>query len=438
MAGFFDTIVAPITGVENAAVAIVRLSGPDSWSIASNVFCNWPDPVEPRFATYGRFATGDDGLCIPFSEGHSYTGEQSAELSVHGSRASVSALVEACIANGARQARQGEFTERAFLNGRIDLTQAEGVRDTVDALTATQLRQSNLLRDGALRDEIIAIRSEVSSALAAIEASVDFSEEIGDLDKVGTIVKLRNSVRQIDAMLQTAGAGRILRQGYRIAIVGPPNAGKSSLLNALLGYDRAIVTDVPGTTRDFVEERLDLGGLPCVITDTAGLRDSGDRVESIGVERAKKVAETADEVWYVIDATTETATIKPSLLNALGSKVRLLRNKCDLLPAAPHSNGAHPISALKKTGLSELIDQVVQAIAVEGSERVWINERHQPLLNAAKQSIECAAQTLESDVPTDLASVHLQSALASLGEITGESASADVLESIFSTFCIGK
>lgn len=438
MSSPFDTIVAPITGTENAAVAVVRLSGPESWEIAAAVFAPWPDPAIPRMACYGHLANGDDGLCLLFEEGHSYTGERSVELSVHGSRASVAALIESCLAAGARLARPGEFTERAFLNGRIDLTQAEGVRDTIESLTQTQLRQANLLREGMLRDQIRLVRREVLGVLASVEASVDFSEEVGDFDREAGLERLGEAETKLQGLLATAEAGRILRRGYRIAIVGPPNAGKSSLLNLLLGFDRAIVTDVPGTTRDFVEESVDLGGLPCVITDTAGLRESEDAVERIGIERARKVAAAADEIWYVFDACEGWRSEDEEAVQALDRPFRRLQNKVDLNPSVPALDAVR-ISAITGAGVPELIRETAGRVLANGEEReVWINERHRPLLESAVGHLASARATLMQDLPFDLATVHLRAALNDLGEITGETATEDLLERVFSTFCIGK
>lgn len=423
----FDTIVAPITGPGPAGVAIVRLSGPEAWEIASAVFEPWHP--EPFRAQYGRYLHGDDGMALPFAEGHSYTGDQAVELSIHGSSASVRALVDACLGNGARLAEPGEFTQRAFLNGRIDLTQAEAVRDTIEARTSAQLRLANLQREGALSQRIADLRHKVMGVLAAIEASVDFSEEIGELDKPAAISRLRSAQDDIGRLLETAPVARILRNGLRVAIIGPPNAGKSSLLNALLGIERSIVTEVPGTTRDYVEEQIEVDGFPVVLIDTAGLRESEDRVETIGIERTRRIASNADVVWYVFDATQGL----PPEFGAVGESTTLIANKCDL---AEPSVGI-PVSALSGEGLRDLL-ATLPVDRELGNREIAINSRHADLLEETRKSLETAIGTLESERPVDLATVLLQDALHSLGQITGDTASVDMVTRIFSDFCIGK
>ncbi|MCL6624509.1 MAG: tRNA uridine-5-carboxymethylaminomethyl(34) synthesis GTPase MnmE, partial [Fimbriimonadales bacterium] len=308
---FTDTIVAPITAPIRAPVAWIRVSGPDAWKIARSVFrrkgADVPEEdYRPRYAYYGEIFSGseiiDEGLLILFEEGKSYTGESSFELSCHGSPAIVRKIVEAILQAGARPARPGEFTERAFVNGRIDLTRAEAVRETVEAVTEAQLRRARLLREGRLAERVEAWEEAVAKELARAEASVDFSEEIGELNREAVAENLRRVLGGIEEVLHTYPSARLLREGLRVAIVGRTNVGKSSLLNALLGTERAIVTDIPGTTRDTIEETLSVKGFPVVLTDTAGIRETEDRVESLGVMRSKKAVETADQVWFVYEA----------------------------------------------------------------------------------------------------------------------------------------
>lgn len=432
----FDTIVAPITGLQPAAVAVVRLSGPDSWSIAARLFDRFPSPPRPREAIYGRFSTGDDGLLLLFADGASFTGEQSAELSIHGSPASIRALVEACLAGGARMARAGEFTERAFLNGRIDLTQAEGIRDTIEAATDAQLRQATFHREGRMAAAVRSIESEVLGVLAAVEASVDFSEEIGDLDVPASIERLSAAIHSLDRLLSTAHAGRMLRQGVRIAIVGRPNAGKSTLLNRLLGHERAIVTDIPGTTRDYVEEVAELGGVKLVLVDTAGLRTSADLVETEGIRRARAMIERADAVWYLSEGWSTEDQME---WDAIDRPKLALATKADL---RPHELPAQPgiaISAAHGEGL-ELLTEWVRTFAEHGRALAepLIAPRHEPLLLAARTSLEEVIEGFRFDMPHDLSSVGLRAALESLGTITGQTRSTDMLERIFADFCIGK
>jgi tRNA modification GTPase len=429
----FDTIVAPITGIQPAAVAWVRLSGPESWDIAARVFRAWPEEPISHRAVFGVYVHGDSGLALPFAKDHSYTGEQTVELSIHGSTASSRRLVEISLEAGARLAEPGEFTLRAFLNGRLDLTQAEAVRDTVDARTDAQLRAANLNRKGVLRREVSSIRNQVLKVLVQVEASVDFSEEIGELDHVAASSAVSKQIARIDHLLSTAEPGRILRNGYRIAIVGPPNAGKSSLLNALLGEDRSIVTEVPGTTRDYVEEQLEIAGFPVILIDTAGLRETDDLVESIGIQRTHAIAANADAVWYLYDSKTGWTDLDQSTIAAFDRPLTVLANKSDLAK----SNVGMPVSAITRDGLDVLLKSLESEIATGAGEPL-INLRHQPLLMQARESLSDCLISIDNHAPDDLLSVLLTDAAHHLGAVTGETASPDMIERIFHDFCVGK
>jgi len=429
----FDTIVAPITGTQPAAVAWIRLSGSEAWSIAAQVFPNWPPEPKSHQATFGIYSHGDSGLVLPFAENQSYTGDQSVEMSIHGSTVSTRRLVELCIAQGARLAEPGEFTLRAFLNGRLDLTQAEAVRDTVDAQTDSQLRAANLNRKGILKRAVEQIREAVLRILSQVEASVDFSEEIGELDHQAAATAIQKQIEEIDHLLATADTGRILRQGYRIAIVGAPNVGKSSLLNALLGEDRAIVTPIAGTTRDYVEERLEISGLPIVLIDTAGIRETTDLVEEIGIQRTLAMAANADAIWYLYDAGTGWTQADEEAITKLDRPTTILANKCDL--ATP--NRGMPISAMTREGLDELLHSIRTEVE-NSSDQPLINMRHQPLLNQARSSLTDCLTSMKNFAPDDLLSVLLTDAAVHLGAITGETASPNMIERIFHDFCIGK
>ncbi|MCH8980128.1 MAG: tRNA uridine-5-carboxymethylaminomethyl(34) synthesis GTPase MnmE [Armatimonadetes bacterium] len=428
-----DTIVAPITAA-GGAVAVVRVSGPSAWAVAKGVFLAWPDPVEARRAVYGTFCTGDDGLALPFAEGASYTGELSVELSVHGSPASINALVEACITGGARMAEPGEFTLRAFMNGRIDLTQAEGVRDTVNAQTGAQLRQANLLRDGLLRETVSEIRDAVVSVLVAVEASTDFSEEIGELDRDKARRNCSAAIARIVQLLASADDARMTRHGASIAIAGLPNAGKSSLLNAVLKSDRAIVAESPGTTRDTVEESVSIGGVLCTLIDTAGLRDSDDDVERQGIERSRFAVSNADQVWYVYDSSVGWTEEDDRQLAQIEAEKVVVANKIDL--GGDPARGL-PVSAKTGSGLPGLLEKAGGLVA-NGDRPALVNQRHTPLLQGASDALSRVVQTLDDGQPDDLAAVDLQSAARSLGEITGETAAPDVIDRVFHDFCIGK
>lgn len=425
----FDTIVAPITGVGPAPVAIVRLSGPKAWEIAGALTDRGVRLDRPRYAQYTNFSTGDDGYLILFEAGKSYTGESSAELSIHGSRASVGAMIEAAKSLGARLAEPGEFTQRAFMNGRIDLTEAEAVRDTIDSETEAQLKMANLIRDGRLHQKLEAIKDQLVGVLAAIEASVDFSEEIGEVDEHAVETGIAQAIQEIKGLLETAHVGRIVREGLRIAIVGPPNAGKSSLLNYLLGQDRSIVTEIPGTTRDYVEESTSFGGYPVVLIDTAGLRETEDPVEAIGVQRARALAARADLVWYIIDSREGTKRVE---MEESANIVRIA-NKIDVGQAP---EGFLGISCLTGEGIPQLVEMATGEF--DNPLGVAIQTRHEPELVQAILELEEAQQVLHHRRPSDIAAVGLRAAIQAIGRVTGETADADIIERIFRDFCIGK
>ncbi len=434
----FDTIVAPITAT-GGAVGIVRLSGPESWGIAAEAFSNFPEEPESHRAYRGTFENGDDGLLLLFEEGKSFTGEESAELHIHGSSVSMTTLVEELVAIGARLARPGEFTERAFLNGRLDLSQAEAVNDTVRAATRKQLASANASRIGALTEEISPIETAIISQLAGIEASVDFSEEIGDIDPAIAIAALTDCRAKLDAMIHRGHHGRLVREGVRIAIIGPPNAGKSSLLNAFLGMQRAIVTPVAGTTRDYVEESCEIAGLQCILIDTAGLRDSEDLVESIGIQRSRAQASSADLIWYIVDSMVGLTDNDRAEIDEFEAPVWLIRNKIDLLEEDADEMGSPQIfhvSATTSVGLDSL-SHAVAGLAADVSGAIP-NRRHTLHLENAFTSLGFALEGFEVEHPTDLVVTHLRVALFELGLITGSTASQDLLDRIFADFCIGK
>ncbi len=426
MVSHVDTIIAPITGSGPAPVAIIRLSGPEAWEMAA-LLCQSVPQLAPLVAQYRRFVTGDDGYLVLFEAKKSFTGEESAELSIHGSRASIAALLVAGRNHGARFAEPGEFTQRAFMNGRIDLTEAEAVRDTIEAETEAQLRMANLLREGALKAKLRQISDGIQGVLAAIEASVDFSEEIGEIDPQSLASRLSDYEVQLQALLDSTETGRILREGLRIAIVGPPNVGKSSLLNRLLDSDRSIVTDFPGTTRDYVEERANFSGFPVVLIDTAGLRETLDPIEAIGVQKSRSIAAHADLIWFVTDAQSP---VEPPKYER---PIVLISNKVDLASAPPGFIG---ISCLSGMGIDQLVQQTIEQF--DNPLGFAIQARHEPELLLAKCEIETARLGLQHGRPPDLAAIGLRNAFQAIGRVTGDTADIDMIARIFKDFCIGK
>ncbi|MCS6923015.1 MAG: tRNA uridine-5-carboxymethylaminomethyl(34) synthesis GTPase MnmE [Fimbriimonadales bacterium] len=458
-----DTIAAIATAPGEGGVGVVRISGDLAFAIAERVFRRRrTTPLQSHRVYVGAVvdtSTGemlDRALLIPFRAPHSYTGEDVVELHCHGSPYLLRRVLEVVWREGARPAQPGEFTLRAFLNGKLDLAQAEAVADLIRARSDAQLRSALALHQGKLSQRTRALSDELLGIIATVEAHIDFSEELGELDSERIALRLQQLIRQLEAMLQEARAGRILREGARVAIVGRPNVGKSSLLNALLGEERAIVTDIPGTTRDTIEESFQIEGVPMVILDTAGLRESADRVEQIGIERARRAAQHADLILFVYDLTANDHAADWHLLASLPADTPkiVVGNKVDLLHAAgtPQpaqafaagtSNASEPIliSALTGEGLDALRRAMLAALSLQkiGEETpVITHQRHVRAVQQACEYLRCAIETLAQRLPPDLLAVDLRSAWLALGEITGETADEEMVNRIFRDFCIGK
>ena len=437
-----DTIAAIATPPGEGAIAMIRISGPDAMGIVSRIFKPAAKAPDPRRATFGKIHDGeeilDQVLLTTFQGPASFTGEDMAEITCHGGILLAARILEAVLRSGARAAEAGEFSQRAFFNGKIDLTRAEAIMDILHARTAPALRAAALQLEGRLGQEIMALRDTVLEVVAHLEAWIDFPEE-GIDPATGHLLlsKITNALARTEKLLSTADEGRVLREGVRVAIAGLPNAGKSSLLNRLLGMDRAIVSEIPGTTRDTIEESACLRGVLFRLTDTAGLRDTNDPIEREGVARSTRAMDNADIVLHIFDAGSES---EPAPLHA---REILVANKCDLLPpGSPRVSGAIPISSLTGEGFETLIDAMTNASGARhfstGDSLAAINARHKALLESTAASLLAASKLIVTNAPPELAAVELRSALDTLGRIVGATDTEDILGEIFSRFCIGK
>jgi tRNA modification GTPase len=452
-----DTIAAIATPPGEGGIGIVRVSGSAAFPIAERLFRRrgGSKPLQSHRAYFGVIVdpaageTLDRALLLPFRAPRSYTGEDVAEFHCHGSPYLLRRVLELVWREGARPAEPGEFTLRAFLNGKLDLAQAEAVADLIRARSEAQLRSALALHEGRLSQQVHALSDDLLRLLATVEAHIDFSEELGELDPHTLIPDLQSLLQRLDALLQGARAGRILREGARVAIVGRPNVGKSSLLNALLGEERAITTEIPGTTRDTLEESLIVGGAPIVILDTAGLRESADVVEQMGVERARRAAERADLILFVYDLTAPDWDADRALLQTLpadtpkllvGNKVDTARPEQVQRAQSIFSNTVL-ISALTGAGLEMLQEAILTALEVQriGEETPTLtHQRHIQAVADAKRTLEQTREALRQGYPPDLIAVDLRTAWLALGAITGETADETLVQRIFRDFCIGK
>lgn len=438
-----DTIAAPATPFGSGAIALTRVSGPEALEVVGKIFRGRRalGELTPGKASLGRMEKDgqliDEVLVTVFRGPHSYTGEDVVEISGHGGVVVSRAVLQAVIDSGARLAEAGEFTQRAFLNGKMDLTQAEAVMDLINARGEASARAAAAQLGGRLGQSIEELRGELLSALAHLEAFIDFPEEGIDPESGRVLLqRIDTAVGRVDSLLATADEGRMLREGVRLVIHGEPNVGKSSLLNLLLGYDRAMVSDVPGTTRDTIEENLTLRGIPFRLIDTAGLRVSEDPLEVEGMRRTRERVAAADVTLRVVEATN---------MESLGyaeSPDILVINKIDLAPGCAIPEGAVGVSCLSGSGLEALVEAVVARANLADlgrfEEAVAINARHRGCLEKAASALAAARVSLERTDPPELTAVELRAALASVGDVVGAVDTEDVLGKIFSTFCIGK
>jgi tRNA modification GTPase len=452
-----DTIAA-LASAPGGAVAVLRLSGPEAMAVANRVWRGAAplSPEQPRTLLFGRCRTsdspddpGDPALAVLMPRPASYTGEDVVEIHCHGGALVSRRVLAGLLRAGARAAEPGEFTRRAFLNGKLDLTQAEAVADIIQARSDAALRLAERQNAGVLGRRIRELRGRLIGVLAECESRLDFPEEELDWQPPATLrQRVAAAEDEISGLLASARDGMIFREGVRIVIAGPPNAGKSTLLNRLLGFDRAIVADTPGTTRDTVEEHASVRGIPVRLVDTAGIRSATDPIEGLGVERSFASLRTAQIVLWLLDATAdepaaELATLaehRPAQAAAIA-----VWNKCDrhahppALPDAAPLTTVH-ISARTGTGIDALLDAIAQAVwdgPPHEEPEIAVGARHARLLEQAAEALPAARAELAAE-RWELAAIPLRDALNALGTITGETASPDVLDEIFRTFCIGK
>jgi len=458
-----DTIAAVATPPGRGGIGIVRLSGPDAWAISARLIRHDRDPQAGRAHLAQVLEPAnpagepiDEAVITHFARPHSYTGEDVVEIAAHGSPVVLEAILRGALAAGARLAAPGEFTQRAFLNGRIDLTQAEAVHDLIAAQTLEQARMAAQQLGGALSRRVAPVKEELVTLIALLEAGMDFAA--GELDDVDVVspqqirTVLANVRAALEQLARSYAQGHRLREGASLALVGRPNVGKSSLFNRLLERERAIVTPLPGTTRDTVEEATAVGGMPLRLIDTAGLRlaheSPADEAESLGIARSREALADADLVVVVLDATAAVSKEEAELLRSLDGRPHLtVRNKSDLLPIDGRTLTAicdpDPIltSALTGEGLDQLRAGILRLLHSEGDAAtggVLNSLRQQQAVQSALESLTAAEAANEAGIPHEFLLADLHNSLRSLDTLTGQTTTDDILHRIFSTFCIGK
>jgi tRNA modification GTPase len=448
-----DTIAALATPAGTAALATIRISGPDTKRIAGEALGSAPPPRVATHADYAGLggAVVDDVVATLFEGPRSYTGEDSLEVSCHGSPFIAHKILADLLARGCRPAGPGEFTQRAFLNGRMDLSQAEAVMDLINARSERALAAARRVLRGALGRHMAGLVDGVLGALATVEAYIDFpDEDLPPEDRARLVERVSSVLRGTRTLLATERTGALLRDGIRTVILGEPNAGKSSLLNRIVGSERAIVSPEPGTTRDFIEERVNVGAHGLRLVDTAGLNPDATGIELLGVEKALENAAGADLILLVLDASRPTPPLPAALRDRITTSNTIVAlNKSDLLgdrgraaAVAPPGIAAVTVSALSGEGFGQLLAEVERLAeglqTTVGEERIAINVRHAHFLAQAGACLADALAKIENGGPAELLASDLRGALSALGEIAGKVDNERMLDQLFASFCIGK
>lgn len=452
-----DTIAAISTPPGEGGIGIIRISGENALQVAQKVFRPYKpgDWLRESYRMhYGHVVDHrsekviDEVLLAVMKAPRTYTRENVVEINCHGGIVPLRETLNAVLASGARLAEPGEFTKRAFLNGRIDLTQAESVIDIIRSKTGASLRIALSQLDGRLSARIKAVQDKILGILAGLEAAIDFPEDdIEETSRMQLSETAGEIIRDLDGLIENAGRGRLYREGIRTVIAGRPNVGKSSLLNALLGRERAIVTHIPGTTRDVIEEAINIKGIPLVLADTAGLRETEDLVERIGVEKTREFLAGADLILFMVEANEGLTCEDREILSTIDrDKTLLIVNKIDLEEKAQGINAGGmsvvEVSALTgegMDGLEEKIEEIVSGGKVRSPESIIVSSaRHEEALRRARDHMGDFKNSLGAGVPADLMTIDLRDSWEALGEITGSTVTEDLLDRIFSEFCIGK
>jgi len=461
---FDDTIAAIATPLGEGGLAVIRISGAHALAVADKAFTplgrhsSKPSSAVSHTIHYGKVMRGgqqvDEVLCAVMRAPRTFTREDVVEITCHGGVLSTKTVFDIVLESGARPALPGEFTQRAFLNGRIDLAQAEAVADLIHARTELALSAANEQLAGKLSHRINQLRDELMLTLAHIEAHIDFPEEDIAPDTHAQLTgRLERGIAFMDELLRTANEGQILRRGIRAAIIGRPNAGKSSLLNQLLGHDRAIVSHIAGTTRDTIEETANVRGIPVVFIDTAGLREAKDEIESEGIRRSRESLAKAELILHVLDASEPLHAEDEKLFAEFAAKKRIvIRNKVDLPVKLvfkseiqnPESEVGMVVDVCSKTGAGmEQLKDAIKALVWSGSvtaemAQVTINSRHQDALKRGSASLRLALEALRGNASLEFVALDLRQGIAAVGEIVGKTTTEDLLDAVFSQFCIGK